>query len=202
MLARWVRTWDSKVLRPLLLIIAKIGITPDALTIASLITVIISGLLLSQAHMTIGGFVLLLGGFLDGIDGELARLLHCETRFGAFLDSICDHYGDFAVYLGLLWLYLNSSPRIEIILLFLALFGSMLGSQVRSRAGMLGIDTKTTGLFTRCERILVLAFGIFADKMLFSLSLLAVMNNFSAVQRIVFVVQRPQGHEQREELKN
>ena len=87
MLARWVRTWDSKVLRPLLLFIAKMGITPDVLTIGSLITVIISGLLLSQAHMTIGGFVLLFGGFLDGLDGELARWLNCETRFGAFLDS-------------------------------------------------------------------------------------------------------------------
>jgi CDP-diacylglycerol--glycerol-3-phosphate 3-phosphatidyltransferase len=119
----------------------------------------------------------------------LARLSNHETHFGAFLDSIFDHCGDFAVYLGLLWLYLNNNSRTEVILIFLALFGSILGSQVRSRAGMMGIDTKTTGLFTRFERIFVLTIGLVTDKVIFALWVLAVMNNFSSLQRIVYSIQ-------------
>lgn len=193
MLAKWVRTWDSGFLRPLLLFLARLGITPNALTIASLITIIVSALLLAQGHIILGGGVLLFGGLLDGIDGELARLLNCETQYGAFLDSISDHYGDFAVQFGLLWLYLGSNAPTEIMLIFLSLFGSIMGSQVRSRAGMIGIDTKTVGVFTRFERILILVAGLFANKVVLSLWVLAVINNFSAIQRIVFVFQAVRG---------
>src|SRR5207245_1467143 len=110
-----------------LLLLAKLGITPNILTISSLILITLAGFVLAQNHTTIGGVLLLLGGVLDGIDGELARVTHHETKLGAFLDSICDHCGDFAVSLGLLWLYLHNKAPTEVILIFVALFGSLFG---------------------------------------------------------------------------
>lgn len=118
----------------------------------------------------------------------MARTLRIESRFGAFLDSICDHCGDYAIYLGLLWQFLDDSAPVVIVLIFLALFGSMLGSQIRSRAGMVGIDTKTIGLFTRFERTMILFVGLLADQIVAALWLLAVLNNFSAAQRLIYVV--------------
>jgi CDP-diacylglycerol--glycerol-3-phosphate 3-phosphatidyltransferase len=155
------------------------------LTISSLILIIMAGGVLSQNQMVIGGVLLLLGGVLDGIDGELARVTKRETRFGAFLDSICDHGGDFALNLGLLWLYLHSQT--EVILIFVAMFGSLFGSQVRSRAGMVGIDVKEVGLFTRFERNLILIIGCFTHLIPVALWVLAVLNNISALQRIIYV---------------
>jgi phosphatidylglycerophosphate synthase len=152
----------------------------------------ITGMILAQGWLILGGAMLIIGGILDSLDGELARIKNHETRFGAFLDSISDHVGDFAVYLGLLWLYMHSNSRMEILLVFFALFGSMLGSQIRSRAGMIGIDTKTIGLFTRFERIVVMVIGLFVNEMVIALWVLAIMNNFSALQRMVFTARARQ----------
>ncbi len=188
MLARWLRRWERRILEPLLILIGRCGIGPNAVTIAGLATAVVSGILLSQGHLELGACLLLLGGLLDAVDGELARLLGRETPFGSFLDSISDHCGDFAVYLGLLWLFQNGGTRTEVVLIFFASFGSVFGSQVRSRAKMVGIETKDIGLFTRCERILVLALGLFSGKLTAALWILAVINNFSAAQRLIYTV--------------
>ncbi len=150
-----------------------------------------SGFLLAQGKWIPGGAVLLFGALLDSIDGELARVLNQETPLGGFIDSISDHCGDLAVSLGLVWAYLSENRHGEVILIFLALFGSMLGSQARSRAGMVGIDTKTVGLLTRFERITILLLGILADQITAALGVLAVLNNISTLQRIIHILRAP-----------
>ncbi len=197
MLSRWIRTWYGRLLKPFLLFLASFGITPAMLTIGSLLLMLVSGFVFSQNHLFIGGVFLLLGGLLDGIDGELARMTNHATKFGAFLDSICDHLGDFALNLGLLWLYLGKRASAEVVLIVVALFGSVFGSLVRSRAAMVGIETKDVGLVTRFERILLLLLGIFTGWITVALWILAVLNNLAALQRILYVVRvsRLQKHE-------
>jgi phosphatidylglycerophosphate synthase len=68
MLARWIRTWDSKILRPLLLLIHKGGLTPNMLTVSGLIVMVISGVQLARGDWLVGGLILLIGALLDGID--------------------------------------------------------------------------------------------------------------------------------------
>jgi archaetidylinositol phosphate synthase len=188
MLSRWIRTWHGRLLRPFLLLLDHFGITPQMLTISSLLLIIISGFAISQNLTIIGGIFLLIGGSLDGLDGELARVTNRTTKFGAFLDSICDHTGDFALSLGLLWLYLGRAATTEVVLIFMGLFGSMLGSQVRSRAAMVGIETKEVGLATRFERILILIVGLFTYQVTIALWILAVLNPLAALQRIIHVL--------------
>ena len=188
MLSRWVRTWYGRSLKPFLLLLASFGITPTMLTISSLLLMLVSGFVLSQNHLIMGAIFLLLGGLLDGIDGELARVTNHATKFGAFLDSLCDHSGDFALSLGLLWLYLNKRASTEVVLIFVALFGSMFGSLVRSRASMVGIETKDIGLVTRFERILLLLVGLFTHWITADLWMLAVLNNLAAFQRVISVL--------------
>lgn len=190
MLSRWLRT-HSHILRPFLLLLARSGITPNLLTLISLVSMVGSGFLLARGNWIPGGAVLLFGALLDGIDGELARVLNQETPLGGFIDSISDHCGDLAVSLGLVWAYLTENRHGEVILVFLALFGSMLGSQVRSRAGMVGIDTKAVGLLTRFERITILLLGILAGQITAALWVLAVLNNFSTLQRIIHIFHAP-----------
>src|SRR6266545_6666174 len=138
MISRWIRTWYSALLSPFLSFVAQLGITANMLTVASLFVVIMAGILFAAGKTILGAWVLLFAGFLDGIDGELARITGAKSPFGGFLDSICDHCGDFAIYLGLFLLYLQDNTPVEVILIFIALFASMFGSHVRSRAGMLG----------------------------------------------------------------
>jgi CDP-diacylglycerol--glycerol-3-phosphate 3-phosphatidyltransferase len=188
MLSRWIRTWYGSLLRPFLNFIARLGITANILTLASLIVAISTGILFASGKPILGAWILLFAGFLDGIDGELARITGVKSPFGGFLDSICDHCGDFAIYLGLLLTYLKSNAFIEVILIFVTLFASMFGSHVRSRAGMAGIDTKTIGIFTRCERIFILVIGILIGQETLALWALAILNSFSALQRVVYTI--------------
>jgi phosphatidylglycerophosphate synthase len=168
--------------------LAKVGVTPNMLTICSLICVVGAGVVVARGHLLAAGGLLLAGGFVDGIDGELARQTGMMTPFGGFLDSICDHCGDFAFSLGLLRLYLSARAETEVILVVVALFGSMLGSQVRSRAGMVGIETRDIGLVTRFERILLWTIGLFTAHLPIALWALAVLNNGAALQRVAHVV--------------
>ena len=195
MLSRWIRTWYAELLRPFLSLILRLGITANTLTVASLVVVVSAGTLFAFGQTVLGAWILLMGGFLDGIDGELARISRVQSPFGAFLDSICDHCGDFAMYFGLLLPFLSKEAFVQILLIFVALFASVLGSHVRSRAGMLGIDIKTVGLFTRCERIFVLFFGILLGQTTIALWILAIVNSFSAVQRIIYTIRVSQHNE-------
>lgn len=188
MLSRWIRRWDSELLKPLMRWLARRGATPNRLTITSLLIVACAGCILATGNLALGGAVLLLGGALDGIDGELARATQGESRLGAFLDSIGDHCGDFAVYGGLLWFALERERTLLVFLIFLALFGSMLGSQIRSRAGMLGIPTKDVGIATRLERTIILSGGLFTGQLEVAGALLALVNNGSAAERLVYVM--------------
>ncbi|HEY3275139.1 MAG TPA: CDP-alcohol phosphatidyltransferase family protein [Syntrophorhabdaceae bacterium] len=188
MLARWLRAWERKLLKPLLFPLTRLGMGPDMVTLAGLVVIVISGLMLSRGYLLTGACLLLAGGLLDAADGELARLTGRETSFGGFLDSVADHCGDFAVYLGLLWLSLNNRMGSEVVLIFVAFFGSVFGSLIRSRASMAGVDARDVGLFTRFERILLLALGLLSGKTTAALWVLAVLNNFSAAQRLAYVM--------------
>ncbi len=199
MLSRWVRTWHSAVLRPLLEFITPLGITANMLTIAGLGAVIVAGVLFALGQTIAGAGLLVLGGLLDSLDGELSRMSDTSSPFGGFLDSICDHCGDFAMYLGLLLLYLRSNAITEIILIFIAFFASLFGSHVRSRAGMVGINTKTIGIFTRAERTLVLVIGILIVKINIALWILAIFNSLSALQRVIYTIRN--FHQSKETLQ-
>jgi len=188
MVSRWIRTWDGALLKPFLIFLARLGVTANMLTLASLCVAIIAGVLFGYEQTILGAWVLLFAGFLDSLDGELARVTDSHSPFGGFLDSICDHCGDFAISLGLFLSALQRGAFPEVILLFIALFASVFGSHVRSRAGMLGIDTKTIGLFTRCERILVLVMGLLSGELTLALWALAIFNSFSALQRVIYTI--------------
>lgn len=188
MLSRWIRTWYGGILAPSLHGMQRLRVSPNALTIAGLAAQILAGLLFAANQFMWGLAALLVGQAFDTYDGELARLSATASPLGGFLDSVCDHYGDLAVYLGLLWQSLASSAHTQTVLIVLALFGSVFGSHVRSRAGMAGVDTKQVGIFTRFERTLVIVAGILLHQLTIALWVLAAFTNLSALQRVVYTL--------------
>jgi CDP-diacylglycerol--glycerol-3-phosphate 3-phosphatidyltransferase len=188
MLSRWIRTWYGGVLQPLLSLMDRLGITANMLTLASLFVVVMAAILLGSHRMIWGAWFLLFGGFLDGMDGALARHTNIQSPLGGFLDSICDHLGDFAVSLGLLLPSLQRGDSLNVSLIFFALFFSVFGSHVRSRAGMLGMNTRSIGIFTRCERIFILVAGLLIQQITLTLCILVIFNSFSALQRLIYTI--------------
>ena len=187
MLSRLLRIWSPDLLRPIIRLLMRARISPNQLTLAGLVLAIIAGVLAAIGSLSLAALVLLLSGFLDALDGELARQSDSQTPFGAFLDSISDHYGDFAVYLGIAWQMQRSGEHATVLLTLVAMFGSLVGSQIRSRAGMMGLDTKDVGIFTRAERIIVFVLGLLTGFLMPAIALLAFANNLSALQRLRYI---------------
>jgi CDP-diacylglycerol--glycerol-3-phosphate 3-phosphatidyltransferase len=161
------------------------------LTWCALAISLIAAATIATNHLLIGGFLVLFSGLFDILDGALARLTNQATRFGALLDSTFDRISDAVLLLGLLALYIRSGGTIEIVLVFLALIVSLLTSYVRARAEGLGINCPI-GLFTRTERIIILALGLlfsplYKCSIFIALLLLVVFGFVTVVQRLVYV---------------
>ena len=186
MLSRLFRTWSSDALRPLVAALMRAGITPNQLTLAGLLLGVVAGIYVAIGALQLAALLLFLSGLLDALDGELARQSQSASPMGAFLDSIADHYGDLAVYLGIAVLALHSSDQAMVILTIVAMFGSLMGSQIRSRAAMMGLETKDVGIFTRAERIATLVLGFATGFVMPAVVLLALANNVSALQRLAY----------------
>jgi CDP-diacylglycerol--glycerol-3-phosphate 3-phosphatidyltransferase len=187
-LSRLLRRWSGELMRPLVALLIRAGVTANQLTAAGLLAAIAAGALAAGSALPAAGIVLLVSGTLDALDGELARQRDEATAFGAFLDSVADHYGDLAIYLGIAWLMIAAGDTTLVMLTMIAMFGSVMGSHIRSRGGMMGLETKDVGLFTRAERIVVLVAGLLSGFVPAAMLVLAVANNVSALQRLAHLI--------------
>ncbi|MCJ7654503.1 MAG: CDP-alcohol phosphatidyltransferase family protein [Dehalococcoidia bacterium] len=190
-LAEFRRTAARRITEPLKTVLVKSRLKPNTLTWLALAISIIAAGAIATNHLLIGGFLVLLSGLLDIMDGALARLTNQVTRFGALLDSTLDRISDAVLLLGLLVLYLISGGTIEMVLIFLALVGSFLTSYVRARAEGIGINCPV-GLFTRAERVIILALGLLLNPLyefsiFIALLLVVVLGFFTVGQRLIYV---------------
>ena len=74
----------------------------------------------------------------------------------------------------------------QLVLIFLALIGSFLTSYIRARAEGLNIDC-TVGLFTRVERVIILALGLLLNQVFIALAIVVVLSFVTVGQRFVHV---------------
>lgn len=183
MLTEWLRGRTRGVVEGIAGILNQLGLTPNALTLIGMIFMVGIGLVLAQGQFAVGAILVVLASAFDALDGGLARLTNRVTRFGAFLDSTTDRWAEAALYGGLLWWYMGQGARLEMMLVYAAIIGSLLVSYSRARAEGLGIECKV-GMFTRFERIAVLVLGLLFNQMLVALVLLAVLSNLTALQRV------------------
>lgn len=164
----------------------KLGVHPNTITIAGLAGNFIGAGLLASGHITSGGIVVLLCGPLDALDGTLARLRGDSNKFGAFVDSVTDRYSELIIMGGLLVHFLLINDPLSSGMVFLAAAGSVLVSYVKARAEALDFTAKV-GILTRVERYLVLAPLLVVNLPIIAIWIIAILANFTALQRIWFV---------------
>ncbi|MFW6117928.1 MAG: CDP-alcohol phosphatidyltransferase family protein [Chloroflexota bacterium] len=170
---------------PIVGILSKSGITPNALTIINLALNIAAAFIIATGNFLLGGILVLVAGLFDILDGALARFIKQTTRFGAILDSVADRISEAAILCGLLiWYIPQEGTGLEIVLIFIVLIGSFLVSYIRARAEGLGWQCQV-GLFTRAERVIVLAIGLLINQIFIVLCVLVVFVFFTVVQRLI-----------------
>jgi CDP-diacylglycerol--glycerol-3-phosphate 3-phosphatidyltransferase len=188
-----MRTWFKWIVDPLGRFFLNIGMTPNMMTTLGLLGNFLGAFFLSQGKLMLGGWLVLTMTPIDALDGTMARLRGDPSDFGAFVDSVSDRYAELAILGGLLYFYANQGDVLGSTLAFAAASGSVLVSYVKARAESLQYEAKV-GLLTRVERYLVLAPLLVLNKPILALWILAILGNFTALQRIWFV--RKQAHAQ------
>jgi CDP-diacylglycerol--glycerol-3-phosphate 3-phosphatidyltransferase len=175
---------------PVVRVLARTPLTPDAITWLGFILALGAAALIIMEHPFAAGFMVLAGGFFDILDGALARRIGKATTFGAVLDSTLDRLSEAVVLLAILELYAAEQSLVGILIVGAALLGSMLVSYIRARAEAVGLECKV-GLFTRAERVVVLALGLLlshiANALIIALAIIVVFSFFTAGQRLVYV---------------
>jgi CDP-diacylglycerol--glycerol-3-phosphate 3-phosphatidyltransferase len=129
-------------------------------------------------------------GFFDILDGALARITQRVTSFGAVLDATLDRLSEGVILLAIMAVYAFRPLLLGVLLAGATLILSQLVSYIRARAEAQGLECKV-GIFTRAERVIVLALGLllshFAPALLIALGVMAVFSLVTVIQRVVHV---------------
>jgi len=176
----------SRLTEPAVRFLARTRVTPSAMTWLGFSIALGAAALIITGHLFIAGFVVLVAGFFDMLDGALARYTGQVTRFGAILDSTLDRVSEAALLLGILVWYVRDLSTVEILLAAVALFGSQLVSYIRARAEGMGLKCEV-GLFTRPERVIVMAIGLLSGQVAIALGIIVVFSFFTVGQRFLHV---------------
>ena len=175
---------------PLVPLISRLHLTPDIMTTIGLFVNLMAAVVIGFGHLLWGGIIFLLAGLFDLLDGALARYMQKTTRFGALFDSTVDRVTEGALFLSFIfitgvgvWPY---NVTWQLVLIFLALMGSFLTSYIRARAEGLNIDC-TVGLFTRVERVIILALGLLLSQVFIALAIVVVLSFVTVTQRFAHV---------------
>lgn len=180
-------------LSPLALRIARIGIHPSAITLAiPLITGLLCLWVIRTKELLIFSLVMTFVGCFDGLDGAVARAAGKATKWGAYLDALCDRYVE-AMVVGTL-AYLTDTWLLSLIVLF----GAQLFSYAKARAAMeVPVENREWPDFMeRTERGLIYMAGLAAKELLgwhllgrdlfwWTLLIVAGLLHLSVIQRIL-----------------
>lgn len=197
MFTAWARSFFKGFLQTVARFFQRLGVSPNQLTLTGLLLQAGVALVIALGYLTLGGVLLIFSAIFDAFDGTLARMTGQSSQFGAFFDSTLDRYAEALVLFGLL-VYVSGQPdtRTEVLLIYVAIVGSLLVSYTRAKAESLGIACKE-GILTRAERVALLVIGLLLASwqplaalppvLTVVLWLLAILSNVTAVQRIVAV---------------
>lgn len=137
-------------------LLAHAAFPPNAITSLSLVLALGAGLAAAAGRFALGGWLFVLAGMLDFLDGRVARSTGRSTLGGAVLDSVLDRYVESALIAGLAWYYRHSWVLVACLL---ALTGSLLVPYVRARAESLGVPQAQVGFMQRPDRVALLGIG-------------------------------------------
>ncbi len=191
------------IIDPLTRWLVRKRVHPNLITTSGFVVTVFAGFLYGTDHVRTAGLFVLLGGAHDIFDGRVARESGLQSKFGAFYDSVLDRISEVVIYIGLISLYNQYEMSLlnigMIYLIALAMAGSLMISYTRAKAETLGLDC-SVGLMQRAERVVLLGvgsliFGLSWDGLVISgvIVIFAVLTNYTAVRRIVWVYKRAAG---------
>ena len=179
-----LRPFLTRILNPLA---KNLNINPNIITVISPFVAIIAAYGFSEHHLIVGVIAILLSGFLDVVDGAVARYHNRASKFGAFLDSTMDRFADAIIYIGIIF-----GGYCDWFWCVLAIHSAICVSYVRARAESQGIECNI-GIAERAVRMIIIMvgalIGYFIGDIYFTyiIYLLVILSYFTVGQRIIHV---------------
>ncbi|MGK5521009.1 phosphatidylinositol phosphate synthase [Micromonospora sp. URMC 107] len=192
------RAGMTRVVEPVARRLLRAGVTPNAVTVAGTLGVLVGALGFgARGHLVAGALIVTFFALTDLLDGTMARMSGGATKFGAFLDSSMDRIADSAVFGAVAYWLATQHQYSGVAAALLCLAAGGLVSYVKARAEGLGM-TCNVGVAERTERLLIvgvggLLTGVGVDPALeVALWLLAAVSIFTVGQRMAHVYRQAQ----------
>jgi archaetidylinositol phosphate synthase len=194
-----------KYLEPVAEVFVRLKITPNQISLLSLLAGISCAVLFLQREFLLGSVALFVSAIFDLIDGSVARKTGAHTDFGAVFDWIVDKYVDALVILGIglsgiaiISQYYAVPPGTDFGIVALAIIGSLMNTFIKPVVyaeigyrekveGKIDDPLEGVGFFGRPETFLFLILGGVSGFIWVSVLIIAVCTNLSAIQRIMYL---------------
>jgi archaetidylinositol phosphate synthase len=186
------RSVADRLLGPWVRAAARLGLSPDQVSVIAFAAAVAAAGAFAVGDPVFyfaGAVAVLLNGWLDIVDGALARHLEVSSDGGDLLDHVLDRYADIAVIAGF-------TVGIEAYALgFLAVTGVLMTSYMGTQIQAVGIGREYGGLLGRADRLALMGLvGIVAavypapivaglNVVGLLLALFAAVGHLTAVQR-------------------
>lgn len=162
---------------------AATGLSPNFWTSVglgfALLSAIIYGLGI-EFGLIIGGILLLVSGFFDMVDGQVARVTGKTSKKGSYLDSMFDKIAEVAIFLGIL-----IGGYADPYLVFLAITLSLLVSYARAKSDIINVKLQGIGIGERAERLLVIAIIGIIGFMDYAVIIVVIIAGITLIQRMI-----------------
>jgi archaetidylinositol phosphate synthase len=162
----------------------RIKINPNIITVAGLLVSVVAAYMFARGDLLLGGVFIALSGFVDMLDGAIARKNQSTSPFGGILDSTMDRFADAIILVGII-----AGGFVDWFIGILTLLASFTVSYVRARAESEGIDCNV-GIAERPERLVILMAGAFLgyfynpSVMYVAVVLVMVLGYLTVIQRL------------------
>lgn len=193
-----LRPFASKVIEPLAEFFVRYEVSPNTVSIASLICAFFAGLSFyyspgSREFVLLAGFLVIFNSIFDALDGVIARKANRATPRGDFLDHVIDRYSDVFIICSIFFAdYVPWQVGVA------AIVGVQLTSYLGTQAQALNLGRYYGGIMGRADRLVVVilaAFGNFAFSspiagfpiLGWAVILIAVTSHITAIQRILYI---------------
>jgi len=186
-----LRPLADRTMEPFVGVATRLGLTPDAVSVVAFLLAVGAAITFfgGGRWYLLGAVLVFANGWLDLLDGRLARELGSASPAGDVLDHVLDRYADVVILAGL-------SAGIGCFGLgFAAVTGVLLTSYLGTQAEAVGLERVYGGLLGRADRLALVGVAVVLEPFVGSvlslspvgwlLVVFAVVGHVTAIQRFV-----------------
>ena len=193
-----LRPFATKVIDPLADFFVRCEVSPDTVSLASLVCAFFAGLSFyyspaAKEFILLAGILVIFNSVLDALDGLIARKSNRATPRGDFLDHVIDRYSDVFIICSIFF-----AGYVQWQIGVVAIVGVMLTSYLGTQAQALNLGRYYGGIMGRADRLVVIIFASFINFAFSSpiggfsilgwaVILIAVTSHITALQRILHI---------------